>query len=163
MQGGPLDHVIAAKAVCFKEALEPSFKDYARRIVENARTLAETLTARGLRLISGGTDTHLILIDVTPLGIGGKQAETALDAVGIYSNKNMIPFDQRKPLDPSGIRLGTPALTTRGFTASEMKTIGEAIADVLHAPTDESVITRTRTLVTELTNAHPLYDGWKTP
>lgn len=163
MQGGPLDHVIAAKAVCFKEALEPSFKDYARRIVENAQVLAETLTARGLRLISGGTDTHLILIDVTPLGIGGKQAETALDAVGIYCNKNMIPFDQRKPLDPSGIRLGTPALTTRGFTTAEMKTIGEAIADTLHAPTDESIATHTRALVTELTAAHPLYDGWRTP
>ncbi|MFH1098896.1 MAG: serine hydroxymethyltransferase [Candidatus Uhrbacteria bacterium] len=158
MQGGPLDHVIAAKAVCFKEALDPSFKDYAHRIVENAHVLAETLTARGLRLISGGTDTHLILIDVTPLDIGGKQAETALDAVGIYSNKNMIPFDQRKPLDPSGIRLGTPALTTRGFTTTEMKTIGEAIADVLHAPTDETIASRTRALVTELTAAHPLYE-----
>ncbi|MBI4449882.1 serine hydroxymethyltransferase [Candidatus Uhrbacteria bacterium] len=159
IQGGPLDHVIAAKAVCFKEALEPSFKDYARRIIENTQALASALTARGLRLTSGGTDNHLVLVDVTPLGIGGKQAETALDAVGIYSNKNMIPFDTRKPLDPSGIRLGTAALTTRGFTTSDMRTIGEAIVDVLHAPTDESVAVRVRATVRELTETHSLYPG----
>ncbi|MBI4434613.1 serine hydroxymethyltransferase [Candidatus Uhrbacteria bacterium] len=157
IQGGPLDHVIAAKAVCFKEALEPSFKEYARHIIENTRALASALIAQGLRLISGGTDNHLVLVDVTPLGIGGKQAETALDAVGIYSNKNMIPFDTRKPLDPSGIRLGTAALTTRGFTTTEMTVIAGAIADMLRNPTDESVATRVRANVRELTDAHPIY------
>ncbi|MBI4143239.1 serine hydroxymethyltransferase [Candidatus Uhrbacteria bacterium] len=157
IQGGPLDHVIAAKAVCFREALDPSFRDYARRIVGNTRALADALIARGVRLISGGTDNHLVLVDVTPFGIGGKQAETALDHVGIYSNKNMIPFDTRKPLDPSGIRLGTAALTTRGLTTTEMTRIGSAIADVLRAPTDETVIARVRGLVRELTDAHPLY------
>jgi glycine hydroxymethyltransferase len=163
IQGGPLDHIIAAKAVCFKEALEPSFKDYARRIVENAKALAESLLARGVRLISGGTDNHLLLVDITPFSIGGKQAETALDSVGIYCNKNMIPFDQRKPLDPSGIRLGTPALTTRGFTPADMKTIGNAIADVLRAPTDETVAARVRTIVRDLTAAHPLYERLHAP
>ena len=120
-QGGPLMHVIAGKAVCFGEALTPAFKQYARQIVDNAKTLAQTLTAGGLRLVSGGTDNHLMLVDVTVAGLGGKQAEAALDRCGITINKNMIPFDQRKPMDPSGIRIGTPALTTRGMGVAEMQ------------------------------------------
>ena len=121
MQGGPLMHVIAGKAVCFGEALRPEFKQYARQIVDNAKTLAETLLAGGVRLVSGGTDNHLMLVDVTPLGLTGGKAEAALDRCGITVNKNMIPFDQRKPMDPSGIRIGTPALTTRGMGADEMQ------------------------------------------
>ncbi|MCI0492968.1 MAG: serine hydroxymethyltransferase, partial [Planctomycetes bacterium] len=121
IQGGPLMHVIAGKAICFGEALRPEFKEYARRIIENAKTLAEVLLAGGLKLVSGGTDNHLLLVDVTPLGIGGKLAETALDRCGITINKNMIPYDERKPVDPSGIRVGTPALTTRGMGADEMR------------------------------------------
>ena len=114
-QGGPLMHVIAGKAVCFGEALAPAYKAYVQQVVENARTLAEVLAAGGVRLVSGGTDNHLMLADVTPLGISGGQAEKALGQGGITVNKNMIPFDQRKPMDPSGIRIGTPAITSRGM------------------------------------------------
>ena len=126
-QGGPLMHAIAGKAVCFREAAQPEFKVYARHVIDNAKTVAETLAIGGLRVISGGTDNHLILVDVTPLGISGSQAETALGRCGITVNKNMIPYDQRKPLDPSGIRIGTPALTTRGMGTEQMKTIRGAI------------------------------------
>ncbi len=115
IQGGPLMHVIAGKAICFGEALRPEFKKYAQQIIDNAKALAEVLLAGGLKLVSGGTDNHLMLVDVTPLGIGGKLAEEALDRCGITVNKNMIPYDERKPVDPSGIRVGTPALTTRGM------------------------------------------------
>ena len=115
IQGGPLMHIIAGKAVCFGEALRPEFKTYAQQIIDNAKALAEVLLAGGLKLVSGGTDNHLMLVDVTPLGIGGKLAEEALDRCGITINKNMIPYDERKPVDPSGIRIGTPALTTRGM------------------------------------------------
>ena len=117
MQGGPLMHVVAGKAVCFGEALKPEFKTYAKQVKANAKTLAETLLAGGLNLVSGGTDNHLMLVDVTTKGIGGTLAEDTLGACGITANKNMIPFDERKPMDPSGIRLGTPALTTRGMGA----------------------------------------------
>ncbi len=158
-QGGPLDHVIAAKAVAFGEALEPSFTDYQRRVVENSATLASALAAGGVRVISGGTDNHLILIDVTSLGTTGKAAEKALDAAGIYTNKNIIPFDQRKPLDPSGIRLGTPALTTRGFSTEDMRAIGQHVVAILRAPENASVREQARALVHELTAAHPLYPG----
>lgn len=157
LQGGPLEDLIAAKAVCFKEAMEPSFADYARRIVENARVLAEGLAAEGLRLISGGTDNHLILINTMKLGVSGKIAETALDAAGITVNKNTIPYDERKPLDPSGIRIGTPALTTRGFTTEDMKIIATLIAKMLRAPTDGTVRTEVKEKVRELCEAHPLY------
>ena len=119
LQGGPLMHVVAAKAVCFGEALRPDFKDYARRIIENAKTLAQRLVAGGLKLASGGTDNHLMLADVTTVGLTGKIAEEALGRCGITVNKNMIPYDERKPLDPSGIRIGTPALTTRGMGATK--------------------------------------------
>lgn len=157
MQGGPLDHVIAAKAVAFKEALEPSFAEYQRRIVVNARALAATLLEHDLRLVSGGTDNHLLLVDVTPLGIGGKVAEAVLEAAGIYVNKNMIPFDTRKPLDPSGIRLGTPALTTRGFTEEEMCTLGATIAAVLRHPEDAATREQAKCTVADLAAAHPIY------
>ena len=115
IQGGPLMHVIAGKAICFAEAMQPEFKKYGQQIIDNAKALAEELLAGGLKLVSGGTDNHLLLVDVTPLGIGGKLAEQALDRCGITVNKNMIPYDERKPVDPSGIRVGTPALTTRGM------------------------------------------------
>ncbi|RIK85862.1 MAG: serine hydroxymethyltransferase [Planctomycetota bacterium] len=150
IQGGPLMHIIAGKAVCFAEAMKPQFKLYAQRVIDNAKTLAEVLTAGGLSLVSGGTDNHLLLVDVTPLGIGGKQAETALDACGITVNKNMIPFDARKPMDPSGIRVGTPALTTRGMGAAEMRTIGGWMLQALKAPDDAAVHARLREQVREL-------------
>ena len=145
IQGGPLMHIIAGKAVCFKEALEPSFKEYARQIVSNAKTLAETLQSGGMRLASGGTENHLMLCDVTSLGLSGKVAEKALDLAGITVNKNMIPYDQRKPLDPSGIRIGTAALTTRGMKEAEMKQVGAWILQVLRAPEDTAVASRVRT------------------
>jgi len=154
-QGGPLMHVIAGKAVAFAEALRPEFRQYAIHVVENAKALAEALAAGGVRLVSGGTDNHLMLVDVTPLGIGGKTAEQVLDRCGITCNKNMIPFDERKPVDPSGIRLGTPALTTRGLGASEMKQVAAWILKVLKAPEDERVIAATRRDVAELAEQFP--------
>jgi glycine hydroxymethyltransferase len=155
-QGGPLMHVIAGKAVCLGEALTPAFRQYAKQIVDNAQTLAQTLTAGGLRLVSGGTDNHLMLVDVTVLGLGGKQAESSLDRCGITINKNMIPFDQRKPMDPSGIRIGTPALTTRGMGAAEMRRIGAWILQVLKAPDDEALQKRVRAEVAELCRQFPV-------
>ncbi len=150
IQGGPLMHIIAGKAVCFGEAATPQFRAYAQQIIENARTLADSLGAGGLRLVSGGTDNHLMLVDVTPLGIGGKQAEAALGACTITVNKNMIPYDQRKPMDPSGIRIGTPALTTRGMGVAEMQTIGRWILEALKAADDASVHETIRGQVREL-------------
>jgi glycine hydroxymethyltransferase len=150
IQGGPLMHVVAGKAVCFGEALEPEFRAYAQQVIDNARALADTLLAGGLRLVSGGTDNHLMLVDVTALGIGGKAAEKALDACGITVNKNMIPYDQRKPVDPSGIRIGTPALTTRGMGVAEMQTIGGWILESLKASDDASVHETIRGQVREL-------------
>ena len=155
-QGGPLMHVIAGKAACFGEALKPAFKQYAKQIVDNAQTLAQTLTAGGLRLVSGGTDNHLMLVDVTVAGLGGKQAEAALDRCGITINKNMIPFDQRKPMDPSVIRIGTPALTTRGMGTAEMKAIGAWILQVLKAPDDEALQRRIRGEVNNLCKQFPV-------
>jgi glycine hydroxymethyltransferase len=156
IQGGPLMHVIAGKAVCFGEALRPEFRDYARRIIDNARTLAETLASAGLRLISGGTDNHLLLADVTSLGLTGKRAEEALDRCGITVNKNMIPYDQRKPLDPSGIRIGTPALTTRGMGPDEMRRIGDWIIRVLRSPDDTALQQRIGGEVRELCSQFPV-------
>ena len=144
MPGGPLMHIIAGKAVCFLEASQPSFKEYARQIVANAKTLAETLMAGGIKLASGGTDNHLMLCDVTAIGLTGKIAEKALDHAGITVNKNMIPFDQRKAMDPSGIRIGTAALTTRGMKQDEMKRVGQWILTVLRSPEDETVAKRTQ-------------------
>ncbi len=159
IQGGPLMHVIAAKAVCFGEALRPEFRQYGRQVIENAQALAEVLTAGGLRLVSGGTDNHLVLADVTSLGTTGKIAEAALDRCRITVNKNMIPFDQRKPLDPSGIRIGTPALTTRGMQAAEMRAVGGWILEVLRAPDDEKVAERIRGQVANLCAQFPVPQG----
>ncbi len=156
IQGGPLMHVIAGKAVCFGEALQDDFKKYCRQIIENAKTLAERLSAGGLKLVSGGTDNHLLLVDVTPLDIGGKLAEAALDRCAITVNKNMIPFDQRSPMDPSGIRIGTPALTTRGMGTKEMDVVGGWILDVLKSPEDEQRLEAVRRQVRELCDQFPV-------
>jgi glycine hydroxymethyltransferase len=156
IQGGPLMHVIAGKAVCFGEALRPEFKEYARLIIENARMLAETLLAGGVRLMSGGTDNHLMLADVTPLGLTGGKAEAALDRAGITVNKNMIPYDERKPLDPSGIRIGTPALTTRGMGPDEMQQIGGWMLSILRAPDDAKLTQRIRDDVRQLCEEFPV-------
>ena len=156
MQGGPLMHVIAGKAVCFQEALDPSFKTYCASVIENAKTLADTLIAGGLQLSTGGTENHLMLVDVTSIGLGGKKAEQVLDACGITVNMNMIPFDERKPFDPSGIRIGTPALTTRGMGTDEMKKIGEWILGVLKDADNSSLIAETRSAVAELCENFPV-------
>jgi glycine hydroxymethyltransferase len=156
LQGGPLMHVIAGKAVCFGEALKPEFKDYGKRIIANAKALAETLTSGGLRLVSGGTDNHLMLVDVTPLGFGGKTAEAVLDRCGITVNKNMIPYDERKPLDPSGVRVGTPALSTRGMGTEEMKRIGGWMLAGLKAAEDESLHKKIRGEVSEMCKSFPV-------
>ena len=159
VQGGPLVHIIAAKAVSFGEALRDDFRAYQQQIVDNARVLAETLSSAGLRLVSGGTDNHLLLIDVfmDGKGITGKVAEKALDEVHITVNKNTIPFDTNKPFIASGIRLGTPALTTRGMKEAEMKLIGAMIAAVIHEPESEAVKMRVRREVTEITAKFPMY------
>jgi glycine hydroxymethyltransferase len=156
LQGGPLMHVIAAKAICFAEALRPEFKHYGRQIIDNAKVLAETLMAGGVRLSSGGTDNHLLLADVTPLGLSGQPAESALGHAGITVNKNMIPFDERKPMDPSGIRVGTPALTTRGMGTDEMRRIGQWMLAVLKAPDDATMTKRIRGEVRELCVQFPV-------
>jgi glycine hydroxymethyltransferase len=158
-QGGPLMHIIAAKAVAFGEALRPGFKVYARQIVENAKVLGEALAAQGLRLVSGGTDNHLLLVDVSPYGLSGKQAERALDAAGITVNKNMIPFDKRKPAEASGIRIGTPALTTRGMREAEMRRIADWIAVVLKAPDDAALHGRIAAEVRAFAVDFPLHVG----
>jgi glycine hydroxymethyltransferase len=155
IQGGPLMHVIAAKAVGFGEALKPEFKSYAKQVVDNAKTLAQELMARDFRIVSGGTDNHLLLVDVASRGVTGKVAESALDAAGITVNKNMIPFDTRAPLDPSGIRIGTPALTTRGMREPEMRTIAGWIADVLASPSDSGVQRNVQGRVRELGQKFP--------
>jgi glycine hydroxymethyltransferase len=157
MQGGPLVHIIAAKAVCFHEALQPSFREYAREIVDNAKVLAETLSAEGFRIISGGTDTHLMLVDVFSKGMLGSEAEKALGEANITVNKNAIPFDTNPPMKPSGIRIGTPALTTRGMKQGEMRQIGNWISEVLHHRNDAGVLARVRKQVLELAEAFPLY------
>ncbi len=156
IQGGPLMHIIAGKAICFAEAMRPEFKKYARQVIDNAKVLAESLLSGGLKLVSGGTDNHLLLVDVTPLGIGGKLAEQALDRCGITINKNMIPYDQRKPIDPSGIRVGTPALTTRGMGTAEMSTIGKWILEALRVPEDEAVLNRIRNEIRTLCQQFPV-------
>jgi glycine hydroxymethyltransferase len=157
VQGGPLVHIIAAKAVCLKEASEPAFAAYQRQIVANAARLASTLTASGFRLVSGGTDNHLMLVDVFSRGITGKVAEAALGKAAITVNKNTIPFDQNPPLVASGIRLGTPAVTTRGMREPEMEMIGEYIARVLSSPDDDRVLTTVRAEVEQLCQKFPLY------
>ncbi len=157
MQGGPLMHVIAAKAVAFKEALTPEFREYQRQIVANAKALAEALIAQGFRLVSGGTDTHVMLVDVASKGLTGKVAEVALDKAGLTVNKNAIPFDTRPPTVTSGIRLGTPALTTRGMREAEMRQVAGLIAEVLADVEDANRQARVAGQVRELTAAFPLY------
>jgi glycine hydroxymethyltransferase len=159
IQGGPLMHIIAAKAVCFHEALQPAFKDYARQVVANAKALAGKMMEEGFRVVSGGTDTHLMLVDVFARGLLGSEAENALGQAGITVNKNAIPFDQNPPLKPSGIRMGTPALTTRGMKEKEMVQTGAWIAEALNNHKDAQVLARIRKQVLELAEAFPLYSG----
>jgi glycine hydroxymethyltransferase len=156
-QGGPLMHVIAAKAIAFHLALQPEFRAYQEQIVRNAKTLGEELVRQGLRLVSGGTDTHLLLVDLTAFGVTGAQAQLALEAAGITVNKNMIPFDTRKPMETSGIRIGTPALTTRGMRENEMQAIGEWISRVLKAVDNCDMIGRVRAEVKQLCSQFPLF------
>jgi glycine hydroxymethyltransferase len=156
-QGGPLVHMVAAKAVCFQEAMQPDFKDYARQIVANAKVMAQTLMEQGFRIISGGTDTHLMLVDVFSKGMLGSEAEKALGEAGITVNKNAIPFDTNPPLKPSGIRIGTPALTTRGMKENEMRQIGRWIAEALNNRTDAQLLARIKREVLAMCEAFPLY------
>jgi glycine hydroxymethyltransferase len=157
VQGGPLMHIIAAKAVCFKEALEPAFADYQRQLVANAKRLATALTTAGFRLVSGGTDNHLMLVDVFSKGITGKVAEAALGKAGITVNKNAIPFDQNPPMVASGIRIGTPAVTTRGMREPEMDAIGDLIGRALRTPENDSALAMVRAEVEALCRKFPLY------
>jgi glycine hydroxymethyltransferase len=159
-QGGPLVHVVAAKAVAFGEALRPEFKTYAAQIVANAKVLGTSLQEAGYRLVSGGTDNHLLLVDVFEKGILGSEAELALGKAGITVNKNAIPYDTNPPLKPSGIRIGTPALTTRGMKESEMRTIAKWIAKALEQRNDEAALERIRGEVAETANRFPLY-AWR--
>src|ERR1700757_4058218 len=157
MQGGPLVHIMAAKAVCFLEAMQPEFHDYAQQVVANAKVLAQTLADEGFRIISGGTDTHLMLVDVFSKGMLGSGAEKALGEAGIPVNKNAIPFDTNPPMKPSGIRIGTPALTTRGMGNQEMRTIARWITEALDKRSDAASLGRIRREVLELVDAFPLY------
>jgi glycine hydroxymethyltransferase len=157
IQGGPLMHVIAAKAVAFKEALDPAFKHYQQQVMKNADVLAKTLAQRGLRIVSGRTESHLMLVDLRPKGITGKEAEAVLGRAHITVNKNAIPNDPQKPMVTSGVRLGSPAMTTRGFREAEVVTTANVIADVLEAPSDERVIATARERVANLTRDFPVY------
>lgn len=156
-QGGPFMHIIAAKAVCLLEASQPSFRDYARRVVENARVLAENLLAHGFHLVSGGTDNHLMLVNVTNQGLTGKEMEALLDRVGITVNKNTVPFDKQSPFVTSGVRIGTPALTTRGMGPAEMKTIADIVAEASRQRADDAALAKLRERTRELCRAFPLY------
>ena len=155
-QGGPLMHVIAAKAVAFREALQPEFKDYGRRVVSNAKALASALMERGLSIVSGGTDNHLLMLDVGSAGLSGAQAEDLLHTVDLTMNKNLIPFDPRPPMEASGIRIGTAAVTTRGLGEDDMRSMAGWITDLLASPEDEAVRTRIRGEVAEVADANPL-------
>jgi glycine hydroxymethyltransferase len=157
IQGGPLMHIIAAKAICFLEAMQPAFRDYAKQVVSNAKVLAETLAAEGFRIISGGTDTHLMLVDVFSKGMLGSEAEKALGEAAITVNKNAIPFDTNPPMKPSGIRVGSPALTTRGMKENEMRQVGRFIAEALTNRNDATVLAKVRKQIVELADAFPLY------
>jgi glycine hydroxymethyltransferase len=161
MQGGPLDHAIAAKAVCFGEALKPEFRDYARQVVKNAQALADELLSRGFKLVSGGTDNHLLLVDLRSKGCTGKEAQNWLEAAGITANKNMVPGDDKSPFVTSGIRLGTPALTTRGMREGEMREIGVMIDRVVASRGDAAAAEKVRGEVSSLCARHPLYPGLK--
>ena len=156
MQGGPLMHIVAGKAVCFAEALKPDFKQYAADVINNSKALAEGLLKSDLKLVSGGTDNHLVLVDVTPLGIGGSVAEETLDKCGITINKNMIPYDERQPMDPSGIRIGTPALTTRGMGTDQMTQIAAWIIEALQSADDTAKLESIRGAVKEMCGTFPV-------
>jgi glycine hydroxymethyltransferase len=160
VQGGPLVHIMAAKAVCFREAMTPEFANYQKQVLDNATTLATTLTEAGFRVVSGGTDNHLMLVDVFSKGVRGKEAEQSLDRAGMTVNKNAIPFDTNPPLNPSGIRLGSPAVTTRGFMEAEMREVGQLIAEVLLHVSDDRTIAAVRQKTAALAARFPLYD-WK--
>lgn len=157
IQGGPLEHIIAAKAVCFKLAMEDEFKEYQKQVIKNAKVLANELSNNGLRIVSGGTDNHLMLVDVTPLNITGKDSENALDIAGITVNKNTIPFDQNPPFVCSGIRVGTPSITTRGMKEDEMKVIAELIFEALKNHNNEETLRSIKSKVIELTSSFPIY------
>jgi glycine hydroxymethyltransferase len=157
MQGGPLEHIIAAKAVCLQEAMSPDFADYASRVVRTARSLAQGLADEGVRIVSGGTDSHLALCDLRPLGIGGKEAEAVCDEIGVAINKNGIPFDPMPPLNPSGIRVGTPGPATIGMDEPEMKEVASIIGDALRHPGDEQVKQSCRARVAGLMSRFPVY------
>lgn len=161
LQGGPHDHVTAAKAVAFKEALQPDYKKYIGQIVKNAKVLADELMSLGIKLVTDGTDNHLMLIDLTPKGLTGKgkEVQIALEEAGIFTNKNTIPYEPASPFNPSGIRIGTPAITTRGFKESEMKEIAKAIATVIDNYQDKKIIEKVRKDILELCNQFPLYEG----
>ncbi len=157
IQGGPLEHVIAGKAVCFGEALKPEFKTYAKEVVENAKALAESLLSFDFQLVTGGTDNHLILVDLTNKGISGKVAEESLERAGITVNKNTVPNETRSPFVTSGIRIGTPALTTRGMGLSEMKLVASWMNDVICSPEDGEVMSRVKGEIREVCDRFPLY------
>ncbi|HLR53178.1 MAG TPA: serine hydroxymethyltransferase [Pseudogracilibacillus sp.] len=157
IQGGPLMHIIAAKATAFKEALAPEFKTYAKQVIANAKALADKLEENGIRIVSGGTDNHLLLLDVSKLGLTGKVAEEALDAIGITANKNTIPFDQEGPFITSGVRVGSAAVTSRGFKEEDMQEVGAIIAEVLHNLDDKTKLAEAEKRVTALTDRFPLY------
>jgi glycine hydroxymethyltransferase len=157
IQGGPLVHIVAAKAVCFLEAMQPEFREYARQVVANAKVLAEGLAAEGFRIVSGGTDTHLMLVDVFAKGMFGSEAEKALGEAAITVNKNAIPFDVNPPMKPSGVRIGTPAVTTRGMKEPEMRQIAHWIAEALHHRTESAVLAKIRKQVLDLAEEFPLY------
>jgi glycine hydroxymethyltransferase len=158
-QGGPLMHVIAAKAIAFREAMTDDFKTYAKNVVSNAGILADTLVGRGMRLVSGGTDNHLMLVDVTAQGLTGNVAEDLLHSVGLTCNKNLIPYDKQPPMKASGVRIGTAAITTRGLDGNDMRTLGNWIADILHTPEDQALAKRIRVEAGEMAASHPLYKG----
>jgi glycine hydroxymethyltransferase len=160
VQGGPLVHIMAAKAVCFQEAMRPEFAQYARQVVANAQALAAGLAERGFRVVSGGTDTHLMLVDVFSKGVRGREAQDALERAHITANKNAIPFDTNPPMNPSGMRFGSPAVTTRGFREPEMREVAELIAEVLTRPGDAETAAQVRRRVAALTDRFPLY-SWK--
>ena len=157
LQGGPLMHIIAAKAIAFKEALQPEFKQYAEQVKKNAQVVAETLTQRGLRIVSGGTQSHVMLVDLRPKGITGKEAEAVLGSAHMTINKNAIPNDPEKPMVTSGVRIGTPAMTTRGFKEEQARATANLVADVLDNPRDEANLNTVRVKVAELTKAFPVY------
>ena len=158
IQGGPLEHVIASKAVAFKEALDPSFKDYQQKVLDNAKALSDELIKLGFKVVSGGTDNHIVLLDLSDKEVSGKGLEKALEAAGITTNKNMVPFDKRKPMITSGVRLGTPAATTKGFTTDDMRTIANMIARVAADHKNEELLALIKKEVIELSTRYPLYD-----